>query len=70
MTLISFSIKNFNKGGGDQLLKKQSVSRIIKLREAFDLCDIWRFRNPKKSFTLDKSIFLELSNVDWTTYLF
>ena len=29
-------------------IKKQSVSHIIKLQEAFDLCDIWRIRNPKK----------------------
>ena len=33
--------------GGRPTIKKQSVSHIIKLQEAFDLCDIWRIRNPK-----------------------
>ena len=53
---------------GRPILKKQSVRHIIKLQEAFDLSDIWRIRNPKKNILLsDKSIFPELSNVDWTT---
>ena len=57
--------------GERPMIKRQSVSHIIQLLEAFDLCDIWRIRNPKKNLSLsDKSIFPELFNVDWTTYLF
>ena len=67
---LSFNRKLEFKGG-IPIIKKQSVSHIIKLQEAFDLCDIWRIRNPKKNLSLsDKSIFPELSNVNWTTYLF
>ena len=66
-----FFNKKLEYKGGRSILKKQSVSHIIKLQEAFDLCDIWRIRNPKKNLSLsDKSIFPELSNVNWTTYLF
>ena len=45
---------------GYPYLKKHSVSHIVKILEAFDLCDIWRIRNPKKkSFTIrQKNIFL------------
>ena len=28
-------------------LKKKSVAKFIKLKGKFDLCDIWRIRNPK-----------------------
>ena len=73
MTLISFSIKslNVNCKGGRLILKKQSVSHMVKLQEAFHLCDIWRIRNPDKNPPLSsKNIFLELFNEDSTTYLF
>ena len=53
----SFCCKNvivnffFNKKleckGGNFCLKKQSITQMIKIQEAFDLCDIWRIRNPK-----------------------
>ena len=33
-------------------LKKKSIGKFIELKEKFDLCDIWRIRNPKtKRFT-------------------
>ena len=39
-------------------LKKHSLSEIIKLNETFDLCDIWRVRNPhKKLFTFRQKHF-------------
>ena len=45
--------KNFESagggGGGSTLLKKHSLSEIIKLCETFNLCDIWRVRNPHKN---------------------
>ena len=43
-----FFNKKLECKGGRPIIKKQSVSHIIKLQETFDLCDIWRIRNPKK----------------------
>ena len=38
--------------GGSPCLKKKSVAKLIKIKEHFDLCDIWRLRNPDvKQFT-------------------
>ena len=66
-----FFNKKLECKGGRPILKKQSVSHILKLQEAFDLFDIWRIGNPKKNLSLsDKSIFPELFNVGWSTYLF
>ena len=33
--------------GGKPTLKKKSIAKFIELKEKFDLCDIWRIRNPK-----------------------
>ena len=33
--------------GGKPVLKKKSIAEFIELKEKFDLCDIWRIRNPK-----------------------
>ena len=38
--------------GGNPCLKKKSIAKLIQIKEKFDLCDIWRIRNPKiKRFT-------------------
>ena len=38
--------------GGKPSLKQKSVAKLLELKEEFDLCDIWRIRNPtKKSYT-------------------
>ena len=38
--------------GGKPTLKKKSIAKFIEIKEKFDLCDIWRIRNPKtKIFT-------------------
>ena len=38
---------------------------MIELNETFDLCDIWRIRNPKKrKYTFGKKNYLELFNED------
>ena len=38
--------------GGKPTIKKKSIAKSIELKEKFDLCDIWRIRNPKtKRFT-------------------
>ena len=38
--------KNLESAGGSLLLKKHSLSEIIELNKNFNLCDIWRVRNP------------------------
>ena len=46
--------EDFHRGGSGEspLLKKHSLSEIIKLNEIFNLCAIWRVCNPhKKLFT-------------------
>ena len=44
--------KNLESAGGNPLLKKHSLSEIIKLNENCNLCDILRVHNPhKKLFT-------------------
>ena len=40
--------RSLDAKGGSPLLKKRSVSELIKIKEKLDLCDIWRVRNPKK----------------------
>ena len=38
--------------GGSPCLKKKFVAKLIKIKEHFDLCNIWRLRNPDaKQFT-------------------
>ena len=38
--------------GGSPLLKKQSISKFLEIKESLNLCDLWRVRNPKmKTFT-------------------
>ena len=38
--------------GGKPTLKKKSIGKMIELIESFELCDIWRIRNPtEKRFT-------------------
>ena len=50
--------KNLESAGGSPLFKKHSLSEIIKLNETFNLCDIWRVRNPhKKLFTFRQKHF-------------
>ena len=36
-------------------MKKKSTTKLIQIKAKFDLCDIWRIRNPKiKRFTFQK----------------
>ena len=38
--------------GGNPTIKKNTLTKFIELKENFNLCDIWRIRNPKtKRFT-------------------
>ena len=44
------------QGGGNLILKKKSLAKLIKIKETLDLCDIWRIRNPKsKRFTFHQN---------------
>ena len=41
--------------GGNPLLKKKPIAKLIQIKEKIDLCDIWRIRNHKiKCFTFSK----------------
>ena len=42
--------------GGNPILKKKSLAKLIEIKETLDLCDIWRIRNPKsKHFTFHQN---------------
>ena len=47
-----FFNSNLDAAGGNPTLKRKSLAKFIELKEAYDLCDIWRVRNAKvKQFT-------------------
>ena len=47
-----FFNSNLDAAGGNPTLKRKSLAKFIELKEAYDLCDIWRVRNTKvKQFT-------------------
>ena len=53
------------KGGSPGLLKN-FAAKSIKIKELFDLRDIWRLRNPDvKQFTFRKNTLLVLYNKDY-----
>ena len=56
---VTFDIKSFifdislESIGENPCLKKKSIAKLIQIKEKFNLCDMWRTRNPKiKRFTL------------------
>ena len=47
-----FFDSNLEAVGGKPILKEKSVVIMVELKEEYDLCNIWRVRNPlEKSFT-------------------
>ena len=51
--------------GGKPSLKQKSVAKLLELKEEYDLCNIWRIRNPTKNcILLGKTILLALQIVD------
>ena len=36
--------------GGNTVLKKKSLAKLIVISGSLNLCDIWRIRNPQKTF--------------------
>ena len=44
--------QKLESAGGNPVLKKLALSKLIELKESLNVCDIWRIRNPKsKAFT-------------------
>ena len=51
-----FFDSNLEPKGGKPILKEEAVARVLELKEEYDLCDIWRIRNPyEKSFTFQQN---------------
>ena len=47
-----FFNSKLDTAGGNPTLKRNSLAKLIKLKETYDLCDIWRIKNKKtKRFT-------------------
>lgn len=42
-----YFIISLNEKGGSPVLKKHSLSKIIKIKERLDVYDVWGIRNPK-----------------------
>ena len=40
----------FDAKEGKPAIKKKFLAKLIQLKESYDLCDIWRIRNPATSF--------------------
>ena len=67
-----FFDSNLEAKGGKPILKEKSVARMVELKEEFDLCDIWRIRNPlEKSFTFRQNYSSGILNLrlDYIFYL-
>ena len=59
----SFFDSNLEAMGGKPILKEKPVARMVELKEEFDLCDMWRIRNPlEKSFTFRQNHFSGILN--------
>ena len=44
--------------GGNPILKKKSLAKLIEIKEALYLFDIWRIRNPNlRRFTFGRTTF-------------
>ena len=50
---LSFD-ENVESAGGSPLIKKHSLSEVIRLKENFNLCDICRVCNPHKKLSTFK----------------
>ena len=51
-----FFDQNYDALGGTPTYKKRSLSKVIQIKESFNLCDILRIRNPKiKRFTFGQN---------------
>ena len=58
-----FFDSNLEARGDKPILKEKSVARMVELNENYDLCDIWRIRNPlEKSFTFQQNHYSGIIN--------
>ena len=58
-----FFNSNLEAMRGKPILKEKSVVVMVELKEEYDLCDIWRIRNPlEKSFTFRQNHFSGILN--------
>ena len=55
--------QKFDASGGNPILKKRSIAKLIEIKETLFLCNIWRIRNPNlRRFTFRQnhiSVFIE-----------
>ena len=52
VSILVFNDISLESLGGNPCLKMKSIAQLIQVIEKFDLCHIWRIRNPKiKRFT-------------------
>ena len=57
-----FFNSNLDAAGENSTLKRKSLTKFIELKEAYDLCDIWRVRNAKvKQFTFTQQYSLKMN---------
>ena len=55
---ILYSNQKIEAMGGNPVLKKKSIAKVLQITEKYDLIDIWRVRNPSfTSFTFRKNHF-------------
>ena len=53
-----FLDRSLETKGGNACLKKQSLSKLLHIKEKLSFCDIWRIRNPKaKQYTFKVTTF-------------
>ena len=61
--------QKLESAGGNPILKKLAVSKLIELKESLNLCDIWRV-SITKHLLFDNVISLEFCREDLAIYLF
>ena len=58
LEMILIFDQTFDASGGNQILKKKSIAKLIEIKETLFLCDIWRIRNPNvRRFTFRQNHF-------------
>ena len=64
-----FLIKKLDAFEGNPVLKLNSIAEITKIAQKYDLCDIYRIRNPDtKRFTFAKKTPRLLRRLDFFSY--
>ena len=58
-----FFDQNYDALGGTPTYKKRSLAKVIQIKESFDLCDIWRIRNPTTGYNQRRLDYFLVSNI-------